>query len=130
MLKIKDVKYDSDAYGGCPTCDYGSSYISNIEIIFEDDTRLSIETDQMYEYMVSESDYMQILASENNTIDEIVLKLLEIVKEKYGDSKSYPLKSRIGLEDMKITVNKTQIDILKTLKNKKIVYEKEEAKDE
>lgn len=125
MLKIKDVKYDNDFNPGCETCDYGSSYISNIDVIFEDDTKLSIETDQMYEYMVSESDYMKILASENNTIDEIVLKLLEIVKEK-----SYSLKSRIELEDMKITVNEMQIDILKTLKNKKIVYEKEEAKDE
>ena len=122
MLKIKDVKYDSDAYRGCPTCDFGSSYISNIEIIFEDDTKLSIETDQMYEYMVSESDYMQILASENNTIDEIVLKLLEIVNAKYGGF--FGLALEVELTDMKITVNEIQIDISESFKNKKIIYKK------
>ena len=120
MLKIKDVKYDNDCYAGCPTCDFGSSYISNIYIIFEDDTTLSIETDQMYEYMVSESDYIRILASENNTIDEIILKLLDIVKEKHSELFSF--ESYVEIDGMKITVNEKEIDIIETFNKKEIIY--------
>lgn len=120
MLKIKDVKYDSTGWSGCPTCDYGSCYINYIDIIFEDDTKLSIKAEQMYEYMLSEYNYMQIL-SNSESIDEIVLKILEIVKEEY-DSEGYSLKERIELEGMQIEVDEKEIDIAETLNKKEIIY--------
>ena len=123
MLKIKDVIYDYDYSPGCETCDYGSCYINYIDIIFEDDTKLSIKTEQMYEYMLSEYNYMQIL-SNSESIDEIIFKILEIVKGKY-DSEGYPLKERVRLEYMQIEVDKKEIDIVETLNKKEIIYKKE-----
>lgn len=116
MIKIKDIKYDSDWEPGCPTCDWGSLYISNIKILFEDDTELLIETNQMYEYMFSESDCMKALGNSNN-VDEIILNLLNII-----DAKSYNLTHRISLQDMHIKINDKEIDILNTFYKKKITY--------
>lgn len=116
MLKIKDVKYESDWEDGCPTCDWGSSYISNINILFEDDIQLSIETNQMYEYMLSEADYMKVLGNANS-IDEIVLDLLKII-----DNNGYQLKKRITYEDMQMKLNGKVIDMLQTLNKRKIIY--------
>lgn len=119
-MKIKDVKYESECWGGCETCDYGSSYISNILIQFENGEELKIETDQMYDYMVTEADYMQVLGN-SQTINEIIISLLNIISKK-----SYDIKDRIFLEGMKIKINNKRIDILRTFKQENIVFEKEE----
>lgn len=116
-MEIKDIKYESDCWGGCETCDYGSSYISNILIQFKDGKELKIETDQMYEYMVSESDYMQVLGN-SKTINEIIVNLLNIIKEK-----GYEIDYRVELQGMKIKINDKKIDILNTINQNKIIYE-------
>lgn len=117
MLKIKNVNYESDCFGGCETCDYGSSYISNIEITFENEEKLTIETNQMYDYMLSESDYMQVLGN-SQSIEEIVLKSLDLIK-----NKSFDIKHRIGLEGMEFKLNGRKIEILETINKNKIIYE-------
>lgn len=117
MLKIKDVKYESNCFAGCETCDYGSSYISNIEITFENEEKLIVETNQMYDYMLSESDYMQVLGNSQST-EEIVLKLLDLIK-----NKSFDIKDRIWLEGMEFKLNSKKIDILETINKNKITME-------
>ena len=111
MLKIKDVEYFDDYSSGCETCDYGSSYVSNIDIVFEDDTTLSVKTDQMYEYMFSESDYMRIL-SNSESICEIVLKLLRIADEN----------GTYGLEDISIKINDKKLNLPLTYRKAEIIY--------
>lgn len=87
---ILSVKYDSDFWGGCETCDYGSSYINEFNIIMETG-RIQIKVNQMYEYALSE-DYMMKLILQN--VDEIKskteLEFYQWLKEKVPiDSKQY-----------------------------------------
>lgn len=81
MLKIKKVNYDEDFEYGCETCDWGSSYVNEIEIIFEDDTYTNIKIDRMYKYALTESDYMQLIANSNN-IDEFCVNIIKKLKSK------------------------------------------------
>lgn len=94
LIKMLDgglVNYDDDSYhfGGCPTCDYGSSYITEIDMVLTK-YKIHIETNQMYEYVLSEGDMMKLLLSnyeeittmtEKEFIDWLKAKLLEITDE-------------------------------------------------
>lgn len=120
MLKIKKINYDSDFRYGCETCDYGSSYISNIEIIFEDETMLKIETDQMYEYTLTESDFMQLL-SNSVDLDDFYKNMFETI-----ENKSYGIESSVSLQDMVIKINEKDIDIVNSCKNCRLVEKVEE----
>ena len=65
-MKIKKINYETGDYtSGCETCDYGSSYITNLSI--ETNTcKIDFEFDTMYDY-ISESDLMQLLSVEYDT---------------------------------------------------------------
>jgi hypothetical protein len=94
LIKMVDgglVDYDDDSYsyGGCPTCDYGSSYITEIDMTLTKH-KIHIKTNQMYEYVLSEGDMMKLLLSNYETIqtmtekefiDWLKVKLLEIADE-------------------------------------------------
>jgi hypothetical protein len=72
-MKIIKVNYNQGEYTeGCETCDYGSSYITNLEII-TDYCKISFECDTMYDY-ISESDLMQFLAQDFVAEWELVQK--------------------------------------------------------
>ena len=116
MKNIKKINYDNGYFSGCETCDYGSSYTSDVEILFEDDTYLRITTDQMYEYMVTEQDYM-IAISHSNNEEELILNLLNIIKDK-----SYEIEHRVNLQCMEIKINGKEINILRTLNRSTLVY--------
>ena len=62
-MKIEKINYETGEHTvGCKTCDYGSSYITNLSI--ETDTcKIDFEFDTMYDY-ISESDLMQLLSIE------------------------------------------------------------------
>ena len=65
LLKMVDgglIDYEDDcySYSGCPTCDYGSEYITEINITLKN-YKIFIKTNQMYEYIFSESDMMKLL---------------------------------------------------------------------
>ena len=77
MLNIKKVIYNEDFTSGCETCDYGSSYVNEIEIILEDETNAKIKVDRMYEYSLSESDYMKLI-SNSKTIDDFILNTIGV----------------------------------------------------
>lgn len=115
MLKIKKVYYDNDFTYGCETCDYGSNYISNIEIILEDGQIIKIETNQMYDYTLTESDYMQLLTNSND-IQGFYKNMFKLIK-----NKSYNIESRVGLEDMEMKINGNNIDIVKSCNSGNLV---------
>ncbi len=95
LIKMLDgglVSYTDDYYhyGGCPTCDYGSEYITEIDIELTN-YRLHVNTNQMYDYVVSEGQMMKLFLTEYNTIQSMTenefidwfkAKLIEFA---YGD---------------------------------------------
>lgn len=72
LIKMVDgglVNFEDDCYyyGGCPTCDYGSEYITEIDVTLTH-CLIHIETNKMYDYVISEGQMMRLLLSEYNTI--------------------------------------------------------------
>ena len=116
MLNIKKVNYDENWESGCETCDFGSSYVNEIEIILEDGTYTNIKVDKMYEYTLSESDYMRLIANSND-INDFILNTIKLIKE---NSYQKDISWKIELEALSITVNGKEIDILKSLKGNKV----------
>lgn len=55
---IKNIEYEQENWGGCPTCNYGSSYIDEFLIRM---TRFNIrfKVDAMYEHVISEAALMK-----------------------------------------------------------------------
>lgn len=87
LIKMTDgglVNYEDDcySYGGCPTCDYGSEYINEIDITLTR-YKIHVKTNQMYEYVLSEGQMMRLFLSEYNTIETMTEKeFVEWFKEK------------------------------------------------
>ena len=78
LIKMVDgglVTYtdDFEQYDGCPTCDYGSEYITEINITLTK-YKIYIKTNQMYEYVVTEGQMMKLFLSEYNTIQTMTEK--------------------------------------------------------
>lgn len=67
---IENYSDDSYHYDGCPTCDWGSEYINEIDITLTKYT-IHVKTNQMYEYVLSEGQMMKLFLSEYNTIQEM-----------------------------------------------------------
>jgi hypothetical protein len=99
LIKMTDgglVNYEDDcySYGGCPTCDYGSEYINEIDITLTQ-YKIHVETNQMYEYVLSEGRMMRLFLTEFNTIqtmtekefvDWFKEKLYEITQDEFRES--------------------------------------------
>jgi len=99
LIKMLDggmVNYEDDCecYGGCPTCNYGSEYINDVDITL---TKYIIHfrTNQMYEYVLSEGQIMKLFLTENNTIqamtekefvDWFKAKLCEITHDEFQEN--------------------------------------------
>lgn len=49
---IYEIVSDTDSYGGCETCDYGSSYINEFEVHMVSG-KIYIEVRNMYEYALN-----------------------------------------------------------------------------
>lgn len=87
LIKMIDgglVSYEDDSYnyGGCPTCDYGSEYINEIDITLTH-YKIHVKTNQMYEYVLSEGQMMKLFLSEYNTIQTMTEKeFIDWFKEK------------------------------------------------
>lgn len=78
LIKMVDggiVNYADDhyAYHGCPTCDYGSEYINEIDITLVHHT-IHVKTNQMYEYVLSEGQMVKLFLTEYNTIQTMTEK--------------------------------------------------------
>lgn len=57
---IVDIKDDMYHFDGCPTCDYGSEYITELDITFTQ-YKLHIEINNMYNFGVTQGDVMRII---------------------------------------------------------------------
>lgn len=98
LIKMRDggiVNYtdDTECYGGCETCDYGSSYINDVNITLTK-YKIHFRTNQMYEYVLSEGQMMKLFLSEYNTIqamtekefvDWFKVKLAEITHDEFQE---------------------------------------------
>lgn len=67
---IENIKTDEEHYPGCPTCDYGSQYINNVEVILTKHT-VKASFNKMYEYLLSSGDLMQILLPNADAIQKM-----------------------------------------------------------
>ena len=85
---------DNYYYAGCPTCDYGSEYITEIDITLVHHT-IHIKTNQMYEYAISEGQMIRLFLTEydairamteNEFIDWLKAKLIEITHDEFEEN--------------------------------------------
>ncbi|MCY9757695.1 hypothetical protein M5X00_26055 [Paenibacillus alvei] len=67
---IREILTDTTSYGGCETCDYGSSYINEFTVLMTQGN-IEIKCDQMYEYALSEGYMMQLILPNVDTIKEM-----------------------------------------------------------
>ena len=99
LIKMIDggiVNYTDDYWhmDGCPTCDYGSEYVNEIDITLTK-YKIHVRTNQMYEYVLSEGQMMKLFLSEYNTIQNMTekeftewfkVKLCEITHDDFQES--------------------------------------------
>lgn len=57
---IKQILSDTESWGGCETCDWGSQYINEFTIEMTTGT-IDIKVDTMYEFALSEGAMMEII---------------------------------------------------------------------
>lgn len=98
LIKMLDggiLNYQDDhyCYSGCPTCNYGSEYINEIDITLVHH-KVHIKTNQMYEYVLSEGQMIRLFLTEYDTIrtmternfvDWIKAKLIEITHDEFEE---------------------------------------------
>ena len=82
LINLKDsyigsFETDTDSYGGCSTCDYGSSYNNHLRITFKDE-ELRIDVNEMYDYALSDGYLMTLMLSNFKEIEQMTEK--EFVK--------------------------------------------------
>ena len=85
-MKIREVEYDSFKVDGCPTCDFGSTYINDIRIIFEDEWYLKFYCERLDDYALTEGDWFVILGN-SRTREDIINKWRDKV-DKYAPGES------------------------------------------
>ena len=97
---------DNYHYDGCPTCDYGSEYINEIDITLVHHT-IHIKTNQMYNYALSEGQMIRLFLTEYDTIrtmtekefiDWLKAKLIEITHDEFEE-----IFSGRTIEEVKVT---------------------------
>ena len=89
---------------------------------FEDNTYIEVKIDKMYDYVLSESDYMQLLANSKD-IDNFVINIIEKIKNDRYDKDLY---CPVSLKGLTIKINGKYIDIEESLEKGKIIEEAEE----
>ena len=96
-MKIEKITYETGDYAyGCETCNYGSSYITNLAIETES-CIINFECDTMYDYL-SESDLMKFFAKNFDNEQVLIYQFKEML-----NSLSNSL--IIDLNNLKATIN-------------------------
>lgn len=87
---IVNYKDNCSYYEGCPTCNYGSEYINEVDITLVHHT-IHVKTNQMYGYALSEGQMVRLFLTEYDTIramtekefiDWFKARLIDIAYEK------------------------------------------------
>ena len=96
---IKEIYTDSEAYGGCETCDWGSQYINYFKVELTSG-EINVEVNQMYEYELSEGYLMKLLL---NNVDEI-RKMTELEFYRWLEEEMRPIEERVEKFEMTTTM--------------------------
>lgn len=67
---IENIYTDEEHYPGCPTCDYGSQYINNVEVILTKHI-VRASFNKMYDYLLSSGDLMQMILPNADAIQKM-----------------------------------------------------------
>ena len=103
---IVNIYTDETHYDGCPTCDYGSSYISSIDI-FLTKYKISAEITQMYYYALNVEDTLKLFLLNINEIMRMTeSEFIEWFKDWWYDKAGYS--NNQETED--VIFNVTEID--------------------
>ena len=103
-MKVLDVLYDSEHIAGCPTCDYGSKYITDFTIIYEDnhETNYRIEGDNAR--LISEGKLMVILANANSE-EEITNNIIQSCKDVINESNIHYYSGKLYIDNREINID-------------------------
>lgn len=67
---IENIKTDEEYHPGCPTCDYGSQYINDVEVILTKHI-VRASFNKMYGYLLSSGDLMQMILPNVDAIQKM-----------------------------------------------------------
>lgn len=93
MLKLKDCElldFDTGAYcynSGCPTCEYGSEYVNRI-VVETTNYKITIEINNMYEHLLTQSDCIKLLTCNLEKIQNMTEKeFIEFLRKYFEEKK-------------------------------------------
>ena len=92
---IMNITQDDDFYPGCETCDYGSSYINEVNI-FLTKYKVHVNVSQMYNYTFSDGDMMKLFIGNLDEIkqmtEEQFTRWFMVKMEEYDTNLKYEVK--------------------------------------
>lgn len=92
-IQCKDCTFlgiytDRDSTSGCPTCDYGSSYVNYLTYEFSVGD-INVKLKDMYDYPISEGDLMMFWLNNIDKIKQMSFdEICAFLKEHYGQEYS------------------------------------------
>lgn len=81
---ITSIDYETDSISGCPTCDYGSSYVDDFQIGLTKYT-ITVHINAMYDHLISENWLMRTLLGFDHDMAELAFcrMLKELISQHY-----------------------------------------------
>ena len=103
-MKIVDVRYDSQYIPGCPTCDYGSTYLSDFTIVYEDEHELNFRIEGVNGRLISEGKLMTILANTSNE-EEIKREVIRQCKNTIYNSNIHYYSGKLYINNEEVVID-------------------------
>ena len=103
-MKIIDVLYDTNYIPGCETCDYGSVYISDFTLIYEDDHEVNFRVEGVNRRLISEGKLMTILANSLNE-EEIKKAIIQNCKDVINSSSIHYYKGKLYINNKEVNID-------------------------
>lgn len=99
---ILNITTDNEAFDGCETCDYGSSYISEFEVSLTTRT-VTIKAEKMYEYPLSEGYLIKLFVNNNELIKTMTEE--QFVEWLINEVNTKSVNAEYSFEKFKVTHN-------------------------